>query len=158
MTDLPPTCDKPGNAKTSARAYLLGCGPIIIALAILYVVGRAVNSPPYSRAEYQEAARRVEAKLEQEAVPIKSIEVKRRGEGIVIVLQGAGYEEFPARKLATRSGELFFDSLPGSRGHHVRIIVKNELKLNQGILGNNTSNNLICYIMVSSRNNPPYSH
>ncbi len=130
MTDLPPTCDKPGDAKAGARAYIAGCGPIIIALAILYVVGRAVNSPPYSRAEYQEAARRVETKLKQEAVPIKSIEVKRRGEGIVIVLQGAGYEEVPAGKLAVRAGELFFESLPGSQGHHVRVVVKNELDSN----------------------------
>ncbi len=123
-------CDKPGDAKTSARAYLLGCGPIIIALVILYVVGRVANSPPYSRAEYQEAARRVEAKLKQESVPVKSIEVKRRGEGIVIVLQGAGYEEVPAGKLAVRTGELFFASLPGSQGHHVRVVVKNELDSN----------------------------
>lgn len=123
-------CEKPGNAKTSARAYLTGCGPIIIALVILYVVGRAVNSPPYSRAEYQEAGRQVAAKLEQEGVPVKSVEVKRRGENIVVVLQGAGYEEVAARELAVSTGELFFASLPGSQGHHVRVVVKNELDRN----------------------------
>ena len=130
MTELPPTCEQPGNAKTSARAYLLGCGPIIIALAVLYVVGRVANSPPYSRAEYQEAAQRVAAKLQQEGVPVESIRAKRRGEGIVVVLEGAGYEEVPARKLAIRSGELFFESLPGSQGHRVRVVVKNELDSN----------------------------
>ena len=120
-------CEKPGNAKTSARAHLLGCGPIIIALAILYVVGRVANSPPYSQAEYQEAARQVAAKLKQEGVAVKGVEVKRRGEGIVIVLQGAGYEEVAARELAVRTGELFFECLPGSQGHHVRVVVRNEL-------------------------------
>jgi len=120
-------CEQPGNAKTSARAYLIGCGPIIIALVILYVVGRVANAPPYSRAEYDEAAQRVAAKLKQEGVPVESIRAKRRGEGIVIVLQGAGYEEVAARELAVGTGELFFESLPGSEGHHVRVVVKNEL-------------------------------
>jgi len=130
VTDLGPICDKPGNAKTLARTYVIGCGPIIIVLMILYVVGRVANSPPYSPAEYKQAAQRVAAKLKQDGVAVKSVEVQRRGQGITITLYGAGYDEGPARELAVRAGELFFASLPGSQGHHVRVVVKNEFERN----------------------------